>query len=125
MLAKPPHGLPCNGCGLCCVSALCPVAESQFGIRPGPCPAIMPQANGRVLCGIMEDPARFAPEKTARYGAAAVSKSVKLLNGAGQGCDALADDEEEDAVYAAYIFLSSLIDRCSEEGGLARKIWRI
>jgi hypothetical protein len=125
MLNKPAHGAPCNSCGLCCINALCPVGEAQFGMRPGPCPAIMPQASGHVLCGLMADPARFAPEKVMRHGAAAVSGSVKMLNGSGEGCDCFMDDEEEDRAFSFYISLSGLLDAGSEDGLLARKMWGI
>lgn len=125
MLAKPPHGAKCNACGLCCISSLCPVAEAHFGIRPGPCPAIMPQANGAVLCGIMEDPARFAPDKVMRHGAAVVSSSTRMLNGAGQGCDCLNPNEFEDRDFSLFIFLAAVIDMTTDEGVFARKIWGI
>lgn len=125
MLAKPPHGAPCNSCGLCCISALCPIAEAHFGARPAPCPAIMPQANGTVLCGLMADPARFAPDKVMKYGAAAVSSSVKLLNGSGDGCDCTEPDEPENTAFTIFIWLSSIADKVTDEGIFAASIWGI
>jgi hypothetical protein len=39
---KPKFGAPCNHCGLCCQSQICPAGERAFPGREPPCPALTP-----------------------------------------------------------------------------------
>lgn len=87
VIAKPPFGSPCNGCGGCCQQSLCPISEAFFGQEDGPCPALEPTA-GAYRCGLMASPHAYAPVQTARHGAAAMAAAVALWVGAGMGCDA-------------------------------------
>ena len=59
---KPAYGATCNGCGVCCKTTLCPVAEMAFGrSEPAPCPALVWDA-GRYWCGMVRrEEARSAP----------------------------------------------------------------
>jgi hypothetical protein len=41
---KPPHGSPCNGCGVCCMVTLCPLGQHIFGFELGRCPALTKRA---------------------------------------------------------------------------------
>lgn len=49
---KPLYGEPCNGCGVCCLSELCPPAVSVFGMIAGPCPALV-NVGDRYVCGLV------------------------------------------------------------------------
>ncbi len=54
--AKPPVGAPCNGCGVCCSFAPCPLSRVLLGHREGACPALLWQID-RYVCGLVEAPA--------------------------------------------------------------------
>jgi hypothetical protein len=69
--AKPADLAPCNGCGVCCVSSLCPLAIGVLyspdmievlgdAARhiPGPCP-ILEWEHGRAWCGLVRNPERY------------------------------------------------------------------
>lgn len=78
---KPLHLAPCNGCGLCCIVALCAAGESLFGEdHPLPCPALH-FSEGRYWCGLllMEDKAIKIKPKMASV--------IRSGLGIGQGCD--------------------------------------
>lgn len=52
-LPKPRLGQPCNGCGLCCASSLCPAGKIAFGWRTkAPCPALRFK-DRRTYCGLV------------------------------------------------------------------------
>jgi hypothetical protein len=68
---KPAEGAPCNGCGVCCISALCGLAalalhgpEVTFLSEvcgeqlAGPCP-ILEWEDGRAWCGFIRHPERY------------------------------------------------------------------
>lgn len=89
----PGHGNPCNGCGLCCLSALCMVASAVFSgemvVRDemeGPCPALEREGD-RYYCGFMRSPAQYRPVQAAMFGEPALIAAMKYLMGAGRGCD--------------------------------------
>lgn len=73
---KPAHGEPCNGCGLCCAVALCPLGMILFRRHQGPCPALE-WRDGRYACGVL---ARRRPGSWA-------SRMVARWIAAGKGCD--------------------------------------
>lgn len=54
---KPKFGEPCNGCGLCCKTELCDVAEYFFAGASAPCPALEFE-DGRTWCGLVRHPSR-------------------------------------------------------------------
>jgi hypothetical protein len=37
---KPAYGATCNGCGICCLDELCPIAIVRYRRRKGPCPQL-------------------------------------------------------------------------------------
>ena len=97
---KPPHGQPCNRCGLCCMMTLCPLAQHVFGRELGPCPALERDADGTASCGLIADPGKHALGYTLRAGGReAASDAAKLLIGAGIGCDARINGEEPDRAF--------------------------
>lgn len=48
---KPRHGSPCNGCGVCCATQLCPAA-TMGGLTELPCEALR-WKDGRTWCGLV------------------------------------------------------------------------
>jgi hypothetical protein len=86
MLArKPPHGAPCNGCGLCCYATTCALGRALFKTSAGPCPALRFDAERRSFCGVVAD----APSDTLR-------DAALVLIRAGDGCDARFNGERRD-----------------------------
>ncbi|MEW6164451.1 MAG: hypothetical protein AB1642_05260 [Pseudomonadota bacterium] len=79
---KPAVGAPCNGCGVCCGIAACPLSRFLLGHREGPCPALKWQGghdNERYVCGLVAAPtgiARWLPRRL-----------VLRWIAAGRGCD--------------------------------------
>jgi hypothetical protein len=54
---KPALGAPCNGCGLCCLVAPCPLGMVLSGRRTGACDALRWQAEtGVYRCGAITEP---------------------------------------------------------------------
>jgi hypothetical protein len=93
-LKKPPFGSPCNGCGLCCREALCPIAVGIFGPITAPCPALV-RDGAKQVCGVIAAPSRFVPELVDVHGAKAISSAAALLLGSGIGCDSQGNDEPD------------------------------
>lgn len=85
-LPKPFYGDPCNSCGLCCFLSQCPISELAFG-RRRVCPAIEPMEGGGYGCGVMRDPGRYI--QAPGHSPEAVGEAVRMVLGAGAGCDAV------------------------------------
>jgi len=118
MLSKPPHGSPCNNCGGCCVDRRCPLGQIVFG--PGSdCPALEVKLPGFV-CGLVQNPARYAPRVVAKHGAETASRAAALIIGAGMGCDALLEGERPNQEWRAWAMQT--LDR--KQGERAATIWR-
>lgn len=92
---KPPYGSPCNNCGLCCRSELCPLGFELFGTWAGPCPAHERTPQG-FACGLVTSPQRYRAARAISHGRAVLSQAALRLIGSGSGCDALADGEKPD-----------------------------
>lgn len=88
-IIKPPYGTPCNSCGECCRSELCPLGNYLFGHWSGPCDAL--SKDGR--CRVVEAPQEFAPVKAVMVGVERLRQAALLLIGGGVGCDAQLDGE--------------------------------
>ena len=104
-LRKPAFGSACNGCGYCCSTQPCQLAEEFLRCSEGPCVALE-MRDGRTVCGLVRNPLGYlfkvahpeaqvpvldeAPATTEGW-----SLSVRLAAalGFGQGCDAEDDDE--------------------------------
>jgi hypothetical protein len=82
--AKPPVGAPCNGCGICCAIAPCPLSRFLLGHREGRCPALVWQQD-RYVCGLV-----VAPSGIARW---LPRRLVLRWIGADCGCDCDAREE--------------------------------
>jgi len=100
---KAPHGAPCTSCGLCCMISLCQLARRVLRMpeTPGPCPALVLDDEGKSSCGMVVDPARFAPEAVRLHGAPAMSRAAAHLINSGNGCDMSLEGEPFDAAYDA------------------------
>lgn len=120
---KPKHGEPCNGCGVCCVGSLCQVAQAVFHrpFAPGPCPAMLFNDDGWVLCGIALDPRPFnlaAPESDMELTASAL-----VLIGGGYGCDARINGEAVNAEFNQRLDRRDRVLAC--DIAAAKRIWNV
>lgn len=99
MLEKPAYGTPCNGCGQCCRTQLCPLGAGMFGTWSGPCPALQKEGSS-YRCGLVVTPEAFAPIRCAVHGAKALRDAAVFLTGADLGCDArLVGEPDAPATY--------------------------
>ena len=60
---KPPHGSPCNGCGVCCMVAPCPLGQHIFGFELGRCPALTERDDATYVCGLVLDPGKIRADQ--------------------------------------------------------------
>lgn len=114
MLEKPKIGEPCNGCGICCQIQIC--RNGAFVLQlvstlgetvKGPCPALVPKADGSFTCGIVLHPKKYI--KHSHYPERILQKHFAVLIGANTGCDELGkeydelEEEKLDAALEAYM----------------------
>jgi hypothetical protein len=83
---KPPLGQPCNGCGVCCTYAPCPLGMVLSRKRRGPCRALVWQ-HGQYRCGMLVAPRTHLPWLPAGL-ARLVQRLAARWIGAALGCDA-------------------------------------
>lgn len=82
---KPAWGDPCNGCGMCCQSSACQIAQRVSGDIPGtPC-SLLEWDGAKYRCGAL----RIADSLGATEGA-----FLRMKLGVGFGCDAEATTED-------------------------------
>jgi hypothetical protein len=96
--AKPVLGAPCNGCGVCCLLAPCPLGVLLSGYRQGACRALRWQADlGLYRCGAITVPHEVLIERLPRFlhpasalvaGVLGVTAGRWVAAGAGCDCDA-------------------------------------
>ncbi|BDT69297.1 hypothetical protein os1_34870 [Comamonadaceae bacterium OS-1] len=85
--AKPAVGAPCNGCGVCCLSAPCPLGILLSGRRRGACAALRwDDAQARYLCGAIAQPATVLGPRW-RWAAPVLGRWARRWVAAGIGCD--------------------------------------
>jgi hypothetical protein len=116
---KPPYRAPCNRCGLCCMRKPCAIGKLMFKTDEGPCPALQWDPNGASACGLIRDPARYAPMRARIKGVTVLRDAMKLLVAAGKGCHVPSQGESIDKEW---------LERSRgsiEQGQKARKIWGI
>lgn len=119
---KPPHGAPCNSCGLCCKAELCPLGAHIFGEYEGPCPALEREPeNVTYRCGLVARPALYAPILTALHGMQRLSEAALLLIGHGVGCDARIHGETENREFL--VKLAAVRDRTRAKVKAAKRLW--
>jgi hypothetical protein len=84
---KPPVGIACNGCGVCCAAVPCPVAWVFLWQRSGRCRALTwHDESKRYHCGMVNHPAQFSPVIPARF-SAPIGRFFASRIAAGSGCD--------------------------------------
>ena len=82
--AKPAEGLACNGCGVCCAAAPCPLGIWVSRRVRGACAALEWSAEQtRYRCGVVTEPARWLPWVPA----ALARRWVLRWIAAADGCD--------------------------------------
>ena len=91
---KPPYGAPCNGCGVCCAHAPCPLGIVASRRTQGACAALVWQAEAQVYrCGLMVEPERWLPRPLRRV-APLLARLARRYIAAGKGCDAHLEAEK-------------------------------
>lgn len=85
---RPAYGEPCNGCGVCCIKEQCPLSLFVFNRQPGTCPALE-DAGDRYVCGLVVNPQKYNPFRTAAVGRERMSQAAAVLVGSDAmvGCD--------------------------------------
>ena len=84
---KPAWGQPCNGCGVCCAYAPCPIGVVVSQRLSGACAALeWDEAEARYRCGVLAQPARYTRLK-AEWVQALVRRVTRRMISAGSGCD--------------------------------------
>ena len=57
---KPAVGAACNGCGVCCLAAPCPVSALLLAHKENACPALVWQDQQQLYrCGMLQNPSRY------------------------------------------------------------------
>ncbi len=85
--AKPAWGEPCNGCGVCCAYAPCPVGILISKRRTGACVALeWVDGESRYRCGVLVHPARYTGLQ-AGWMQNLTTRLAKRMISAGSGCD--------------------------------------
>ena len=81
---KPDAGKPCNGCGVCCAAAPCPLGMWLSRRRQGACVALAwSDKQERYRCGALAHPDRWLPWLPQRAAAALARRWIA----AAKGCD--------------------------------------
>ena len=116
---KPPHGLPCTSCGLCCMATLCDLGRYVFGKERGRCPALEEDGEHRYTCGLAKRPKHYVESDRSED---ELQAATLFLIWAGLGCDARFNGEW---VNKAFHKLGDEYDRqnrgCRIE---AMKVWK-
>lgn len=108
-LPKPTLGDACNGCGYCCTTEPCSLAQEFLRCTRGPCVALE-AADGKAVCGLVRNPLGYLYQ-AARPGEASfalapapavhaghqLAVEIAAALGIGKGCDA--DDDEVSAAW--------------------------
>ena len=81
---KPPEGASCNGCGVCCATAPCPLGMLLSRKRRGACRALRWSEGGaRYTCGAVDAPQAWLPWLPKRL----VRRLALRWIAAARGCD--------------------------------------
>ena len=94
--AKPALGAACNGCGVCCLSAPCPLGILLSGRRKGACAALRwDDGLQRYLCGAISQPADVLGPRM-RWAAPLLGRWARRWIAAGIGCDSTLEVQRQD-----------------------------
>lgn len=86
--AKPAEGAPCNGCGVCCLWAPCPLGMVVSRRRTGPCVALRwSDSHQRYQCAMVADPDSVTGWRNPWVLGVLASLARRWI-AAGTGCDA-------------------------------------
>lgn len=81
---KPPEGQACNGCGVCCAAAPCPLGMWVSRKHVGACKALRwDEAGAHYRCGVVAEPGRWLPWLPARLARRMALRWIA----AADGCD--------------------------------------
>lgn len=86
---KPVYGAPCNGCGICCAAAPCPVAFVFLFQFRGKCRALLWQGD-RYVCGMVFSPDHYVKLITGRWRESGGRFFASRI-ASGAGCDSYAE----------------------------------
>ena len=125
---KPPHGQPCNNCGLCCMATLCDLGRAIFPHAPrvSKCPALYRTSRDTYACGVVMHPAVFAPPEVRDAEGMTTDKlraAALIVVRAGQGCDARFNGEPRNTIFD--IALDRLDAANADKIKAARELWRV
>ena len=85
--SKPARDKPCNGCGVCCTYAPCPVGVLVSKRTTGACAALLwSDRELRYHCGVLTDPEGVTGLKSKPLQALVVRIAHRMIS-AGSGCD--------------------------------------
>jgi hypothetical protein len=118
---KPPHGAPCNRCGLCCIATLCSLGKHVFQQEDGPCPALLHDEQMRSSCGLVEAPQVFSMTTVIEHGEKNASEAAGFLIGAGYGCDSRINGEPTNRDFNKRLEQWDIDNKGAVEA--ARKLW--
>ena len=89
---KPPLEAACNGCGVCCASAPCPLGMLASGRVAGRCSQLrFDETASRYRCGLMPRSPPAGAGWVARASARTARALIQRWIGAGTGCDSTVD----------------------------------
>lgn len=122
---KPPHGQPCNRCGVCCEVSLCPLGAHVFQMPEtlGPCPALMGEPGVSTSCGLVVEPEWWAPLLVALYGKDVMSQAASVIVSAGDGCDARINGEPINHAFNAKLEKRDQEMACAID--VSKALWRM
>ncbi|HEY4068906.1 MAG TPA: hypothetical protein VGM74_18520 [Burkholderiaceae bacterium] len=84
---KPALNQPCNGCGVCCASAPCPLGVLASRRFTGACAALLWVDEGsQYRCGLIARPEDHLP-RGLRWASPLLAKLTRRYIAAGVGCD--------------------------------------
>ncbi|RTL33193.1 MAG: hypothetical protein EKK47_02715 [Burkholderiales bacterium] len=90
--AKPALGVPCNGCGVCCLAEPCPVGVIVSRRRHGACKALVwSDEVGCYRCGLLAVSPGERGSWWRRWARALWLRWARRMISAGSGCDASLD----------------------------------
>ena len=84
---KPAEGAPCNGCGVCCAAAPCPIGMVFSRKTTGACVALLWEEKSQVYrCGLVANPSAYLPGSLSGLGGT-LERIARRSISAGSGCD--------------------------------------
>ena len=89
--SKPLEGAPCNGCGVCCTAAPCPLGVLWSWKLEGRCKALQwDDGRSRYVCGLLASPETMAMAHSP-ISVWVVTQVVSRWISSGSGCDCSLD----------------------------------